>query len=154
MSYQVDYLGPYFDMAQRKRILRKAVKLVKDLNLDFDTVAVRGVSGLLWGSLVANKLNKHLVVSRKPNDSSHSAFRVEGKLPSNGWIIVDDFICSGATVETIHAEVVFAVKHETGIDVKDKFQGVLAMQFSGSGYGRQPKFYDVEELRDRCELEV
>jgi orotate phosphoribosyltransferase len=101
MILQSDYLNTYFDEKRRKSVLRHAKKTLKDM--DFDVIAVVGVSGLLWGTAIATNLGKKLCVVRK-NDGSHSKYKVEGHIPHRNrtnWIIVDDFISSGTTVEYI-----------------------------------------------------
>lgn len=66
----------------------------------FDSIVVRGVSGLSVGAPVALSLGKPLVVVRKPGENSHS-FRklVNGKRIGARWLFLDDFMDSGTTKE-------------------------------------------------------
>src|SRR5271157_2919582 len=77
--------------------------------LDFDAIAFRGHSGSLLAAPLALKLKKSLILVRKPSEDSHSAFDVSGDVAAKRYLIVDDLICSGATVRSIVEEVkVFA----------------------------------------------
>lgn len=100
MVLQSDYLSMYFDAKKHASTLRHAKKTLK--NMDFQIIVVRGVSGLLWGTAIARHMKKPLCVVRK-KDGHHSYVSEEGYIPTNGekWIIVDDFISTGNTVETI-----------------------------------------------------
>ena len=66
----------------------------------FDSIVCCGISGLLVAPQIAEILNKHLVVVRKENDKCYSDFGIEGVAPYR-YIIIDDLICSGKTVQHI-----------------------------------------------------
>jgi adenine/guanine phosphoribosyltransferase-like PRPP-binding protein len=70
----------------------------KQKGIQFDAIAVRGLSGLLIGPTVAMMMDKNIVVVRKDIDDTHSKFRAEGTANGMRYIIVDDFTESGATV--------------------------------------------------------
>jgi adenine/guanine phosphoribosyltransferase-like PRPP-binding protein len=72
----------------------------------FDAIAVRGVSGITIGSIVAYAMKKPLVVVRKPKDGSHGECKAEG-LPNGPctYLVIDDFISSGHTVASIVQEI-------------------------------------------------
>jgi phosphoribosylpyrophosphate synthetase len=104
MEIQSDYLNKVFDLERRGYYLERAVANLKNSNVEFRTIVVRGVSGLVFGSMLAHTMGKGLTVVRKPNDSSHSPHLVEGLLPESPydkWLIVDDFISTGATIYSI-----------------------------------------------------
>ena len=96
-----DYLHCCFDRPELDAKLRAAQETL--YSMSFDIIACRGVSGLLFSSLLAYKMRKGLAVVRKREHTSHSCCKVEGHLPTQGekWIIVDDFISSGSTVAEI-----------------------------------------------------
>ena len=76
-----------------------AIKNLKDVS--FDTVAVRGVSGMTLGSILAHVLKKNLCIIRK-DDGSHSCRELEsGRHFQGRYIIVDDLIDTGKTIKAI-----------------------------------------------------
>lgn len=90
------------------RIWRRSVEMsvlaLRPISDTFDTIAVRGVSGLLIGGAVASELGKTLIVVRKPYEirgNSHSYQLCEGDRGARTYIILDDFICAGGTVKAI-----------------------------------------------------
>jgi hypothetical protein len=59
------------------------------------------MSGALVGPMLALRLGKGFIVCRKPQEESHGG-SAEGSLSCGGdYIIVDDFISSGATIHGI-----------------------------------------------------
>ena len=68
---------------------------------EFDSIAVRGVSGLIVGSPVALHLGKPLVVARKPSEIAHSSGVSNDRNAGRRYVILDDFVSSGATVSEI-----------------------------------------------------
>jgi adenine/guanine phosphoribosyltransferase-like PRPP-binding protein len=78
----------------------------------FDSIAFRGMSGALIAPIVANRMNKELILVRKDTDSgsgSHADQLVEGNSGSKRYVILDDFISSGLTTK----EIVSSVNHFT-----------------------------------------
>lgn len=94
----IDYLTDVLDVTTRRKTIDKTISDLR--GIEFETIAVRGVSGLLIGSIVALEMNKVLAIVRKPGEGTHSFYSVEGA-PTGRYIIIDDLICSGKTVETI-----------------------------------------------------
>lgn len=82
----------------RNKIIMDAVKDLRNHN--FDSIACCGTSGLMVVPQIAEILNKHIVVIRKPSDKRYSIFDIEGVAPYH-YIIVDDLTCSGTTVKLI-----------------------------------------------------
>lgn len=62
---------------------------------NFDGFLVRGLSGILIGLPLADKLKKGIVISRKSKAHSHT--KVETSISSGRLIFVDDLISSGNT---------------------------------------------------------
>lgn len=92
IKVQTDYMSNLF----RQPEMAKTMEWLIDNVPPFDTVIVRGVSGIVAGSIVANHFGGHLTVVRK-NAGSHSSHKVEGAITGKG-IIIDDFIDVGNTI--------------------------------------------------------
>lgn len=94
------HLQPSLDPNRRRATVENMAMTLNDqitnYGLTFDAIAVRGVSGLLLGTAIADKFNKNLIVVRT-HQAGHSGNMVEG--PKDGrYIIVDDLISTGKTV--------------------------------------------------------
>jgi len=103
--------SPYMKKSIRTKELKSCIRLaIRALkHWKFDTIAFRGISGALLSAPIALALNKNMIIVRKPSDSSHSVtqyhHKVEGNANARSYIIVDDFVSSGTTMETIQEEV-------------------------------------------------
>jgi hypoxanthine phosphoribosyltransferase len=53
---------------------------------------------------IAEILNKEIIIVRKHNEISYSPFHIEGVMP-NRYIIVDDLVCSGTTINHINKSI-------------------------------------------------
>ena len=84
----------------RNKIIIKSVCDLRKIKDSFDSIACCGVSGLLVVAQVAELLDKHIVVIRKSGEKCYSEFRTEGVAPFR-YIILDDLICSGSTINRI-----------------------------------------------------
>lgn len=96
-----NYLRNSLDKDLLKKNLAWAITTMKKSKLDFDSIAVTGVSGLTFGSILAHRLNKNLIVVRKQTELTHSWCDIEGEKTGKKYIIVDDQISSGDTVKSI-----------------------------------------------------
>lgn len=96
-----DYIWEGFDEKAKKLIIRHAVNCLR--HHQFDAIAVRGVSGMLIGPIVAYLLRKQLIIVRKPKEeeSTHAYQHVECNLTQGTYVVLDDFVSSGATVKAI-----------------------------------------------------
>lgn len=93
------------------KTIQRCVKLLEPTQDKWDTIAVRGVSGLLIGPVLAHLMRKELIVIRKPEDDTASRSKIEGHVTACSYVIVDDLICSGSTcVQIMRAVRSFAVK--------------------------------------------
>lgn len=73
---------------------------IEDLrDVDFDSIAVTGVSGMSVGFPVAAQMGKRIAVLRKPNEQNHAGGEAwAGYAGLTGRvIIVDDFVSGGET---------------------------------------------------------
>lgn len=80
----------------------------------FDTIAFRGMSGAIVAPSVAMRLSKEVIMVRKPGESAHSSYNVEGNREARRVLIVDDFVNSGNTVRII-AEAVKTFVSESSV---------------------------------------
>lgn len=123
-----------FNKRKRKAIVKKVIADLK--GVDFDAIAVQGVSGLIMGPIVAYLMNKNLVVVRKQGEKSHASQLVESPVSSGKYVILDDFVNSGTTARTIRD----AIK-----------KAHLDMELVG-GYcwvpGRRFQLYPDDEIKD------
>jgi len=69
-----------------------------------DTLIGRGLSGALFVPMLADALELHWAIVRKPKDGTHSTEPIEGTIGER-WLFVDDLIASGHTL-TITRQVV------------------------------------------------
>lgn len=67
------------------------------VDVDYDTLVGRGLSGALVVPDLARRLKKHWLIVRKPQEGSHTYRKAEGELGER-WIFVDDFIETGDTL--------------------------------------------------------
>jgi len=97
---QADYIRNALDPVRLRELIHSADNLLRPL--DPATIAVRGVSGLVFGAPLAYHMGIHLTVVRK-DDGAHSPYMVEGYLPGSHdrWVIVDDLISTGSTIDHI-----------------------------------------------------
>lgn len=82
--------------------------LVEKINRDrlefpIDAIAVRGVSGIAVGGAVSFLTGIPLVIVRKPEEKNHSAREVEYSVKFNHFIVIDDLVSSGSTINKINA---------------------------------------------------
>lgn len=98
------YLDACFDPNTRRKIISNTVQALLPHRLEFDTIAFRGISGALVAPEVAQYLQKHLLLVRK-GENRHSSYEVEGNLRTQKYVIVDDIVCSGDTIDAIRREI-------------------------------------------------
>lgn len=104
--------GHYADYTDGKRLKRLAVRVVESTrHIDFDSIAVCGISGLLVGAPLAVETGKNLVIVRKPNEPTRTMeqaaslgasmvdFGVCGSGDNRKILLLDDHIASGTTLK-------------------------------------------------------
>lgn len=114
-----NWLKPLMDPKTRKALVAYCVERINDKAQRDTTVgralaiAFTGLSGSIIAGPLATALEWHLYAVRKAGESRHSSQEVEGPDVCNsvGYIIVDDFVGSGRTVQRI-AEQIFT--HSAG----------------------------------------
>lgn len=95
----------YADPNKFRTILRKVVKAVRKhrKHHKFDAVAFRGTSGMAMGFPLCIALKLHPILIRKSTSDTHSCNLIEGPcgVDIKHYIIVDDLIASGSTMDEI-----------------------------------------------------
>jgi adenine/guanine phosphoribosyltransferase-like PRPP-binding protein len=100
-SMSISYLQPSMIRNQRRQTINLAVRSLRPRADQFDAIAFRGMSGALIAPILADYLDKRLILVRKEKEPSHGlAIEYEATLSSR-WIIVDDFIGSFRTCNSI-----------------------------------------------------
>ena len=104
------YLEDGLEKSSARKAIRGMKKLILKSNIEFDAIAYTGQSGALVAPTIAYLLNKHLIMVRKDVElsGSHSFNRVEGYVNKNepiNYIIIDDFVETGKTINTIHEKI-------------------------------------------------
>lgn len=87
------------DSKKLKHFLKQSTTALKDKK--FDTIAVRGNSGLLMAPLLAVELKKNIIVIRKSRRDSHSSSLVEGWGYNQKILLLDDFCDTGKTLKVM-----------------------------------------------------
>lgn len=99
MGVKSVYLGEILTGTGMRNAVKDAVSRLRPFRDEFEAVAFRGISGALIAPSVAQCLKKDIIVVRK-NETRHSGLQVEGPYCER-YIIVDDFISSGETIQII-----------------------------------------------------
>ena len=101
MSYlETTYLHRVLDPKSLNEQINIISRRLRKYKNDFDTIAIRGMSGALVGSAVAIKLGKGITIVRK-KENRHSYRDVEGNKEHTRYVIIDDLIATGSTIEEI-----------------------------------------------------
>ena len=143
-----DYLMEAFKGKERREMVARAKKILK--NLDFDAIAFRGFSGAIMAPAIADSLKKEIILIRKPSDrqnqNSHADQMVEGYMGEFNYIIVDDFVSSGHTVDQIiegmqrfspEAKCVGIYLYRRPDEMSDKYEGIPLLNFKKRPEGRR-----------------
>lgn len=94
------YLRCVLEPAEHRRVVQKVVKTLRPIRGQFDCIAFRGMSGATVGSTVAYLLKKHSLMVRKETDH-HSSLDTEGPRDLHRYVVVDDLVSSGKTIDCI-----------------------------------------------------
>ena len=144
--YCTDYMRKFLDVGKLHYYAALAIQALE--TTPFDTIAFRGMSGALISPQVAIAMQKHLILVRKGNESSHSDYLVEGYKAAQRYVILDDFVSTGATRDAIKESV-------TTFAPKAKYVGILSVQYIDTdlvAYCMKNRIpYPLEEDRSREE---
>jgi adenine/guanine phosphoribosyltransferase-like PRPP-binding protein len=95
--YDYSYMGRVFDPAELSRIVTRCARKLK--GIEFDSLVLRGTSGLVVGVPLSVKVKKPFGVVFKEGGHTRKGFK--GPIEPGKFIIVDDFIETGNTIDTI-----------------------------------------------------
>lgn len=100
-----NYLSLVLEPKLLKDLLTTCAKELK--GIEFNIIAVTGNSGTIFGGALAAKLDKPLLLVRKPSDHAHSKQRIESHtiLGEFTYIFVDDLAETGDTVKRVKQEI-------------------------------------------------
>jgi hypoxanthine phosphoribosyltransferase len=90
-----------------KRSVESCKETLENREVEFDTIAFAGMSGALFAPFLAVAMKKELLLVRKVGDTTHSLDTCEYAFRAtiSRILIVDDFVCSGGTIQRIGAEI-------------------------------------------------
>ena len=111
------HLKSVLDPSTRQGVIKKAIEELTPIAQTFDAVAFCGNSGALVAPIVADALNKTILLVRKSGIDCASYEIVEGAVASR-YIIIDDLVCSGKTLRHIQQSIKkhhFAMSECSGI---------------------------------------
>lgn len=99
---EAEYLVEIFKPKMFKPLIDRAIRTIQNFENDnpFDGIAFSGVSGAALAFPISYLTGKHLICVRK-EPSSHGKHKVIGLVNAERYIIVDDQIDSGATINRI-----------------------------------------------------
>ena len=102
-----EYLHPIYDPATLAKIVNRLARKINSLQKKqrIDAIAFSGTSGAAVAYPLSYKLRIPLICVRSPVISSHSCCDCEGVVGVKNYVIVDDFIDSGETVDRIKKSV-------------------------------------------------
>jgi adenine/guanine phosphoribosyltransferase-like PRPP-binding protein len=98
------HLKSVLDPSTRQGVIKKAIEELTPIAQTFDAVAFCGNSGALVAPIVADALNKTILLVRKSGIDCASYEMVEGAVASR-YIIIDDLVCSGKTLSHIQRSI-------------------------------------------------
>jgi len=100
-----DYLACVLYPLLLKDKLKTARFHLDPITEEFESIACSGVSGMLFAPVLAHLMHKTVTVVRK-DEGTHSKCMVEGNLTHGlRYVVVDDCMASGKTVETIYRNI-------------------------------------------------
>lgn len=108
-SIRSDYLHDVFNPRIFRDVIENSAHHITDWEMQgnhFDAIAFRGISGAALAFPLSVKLKKSLLCIRKRDSSHHSQYVVEGNVNVGSYIIIDDFIDTGATISDIMTDIV------------------------------------------------
>lgn len=106
-SIKSEYLREVFDPKELPKTIEYAERSIARFakTTPFDTIAFMGVSGAALAFSLSVRLQKSLLCVRKKEARAHSKLDIEGNHASKRYIIVDDFIDSGRTIDRIRSRI-------------------------------------------------
>lgn len=135
------HLRPVLDPKTRQIVIDDCLKSLAPHKNKFDAIAMSGYSMSLIAPVIADAMNKGLIVVRKSTSGCASQNMVEGCVCDN-YIIIDDLVCSQTTIKRVKKTI--ANNHHPSA----KLYGVYLYQIRDSAIHNHPQF----EERLGCKL--
>ena len=99
------HLRPVLDFEKIDKTLKRAVSILKPHKKSFDAIAVIGISGIVIGPILANKLKKSIIIIRNKSDKKNGkTHQYNDSLAITKYIFVDDLIETGKTFAYVRQE--------------------------------------------------
>jgi orotate phosphoribosyltransferase len=101
-SYQcASHIASTVNRWTRERVIEGCVKVLS--NLDYDTFAFQGASGIGISMILAHLLEKEVILVRKEGEPRQASarYKVEGYREAKRYVVVDDLISTGITAARV-----------------------------------------------------
>ncbi len=139
MTVQTDYLASVYNLEKFRETVDNTIHAAERMMKahPFDAIAFTGTSGAALAYILSHWMNVPVVCVRKESERSHYPSylgRLEGFVAFQRYMIVDDFISSGATIDKIRDEIAKVVKTATCVGI------VLYSRTADSEYRSLPVF--------------
>jgi adenine/guanine phosphoribosyltransferase-like PRPP-binding protein len=126
---QTSYLTRVYNADQYQEMIPLAMKSVQEFSKKhkFDAIAFKGSSGAAIAYPLSYLLNLPLIHVRGNNKTNHYIHPIEGLISTKKYIIVDDFIASGDTMQEIINTISTELKGKAqpiGIVLYDSYRAV------------------------------
>src|SRR5579885_145290 len=104
---RTDYLDRVYRVNQFTKTVEKAAKTLRSFRRKhpFDAIAFTGTSGAAIAYPLSYLLGVPLICVRKSTRDNHFGYKIEGCMTAENYIIVDDFIESGSTVNKVRKSI-------------------------------------------------
>jgi adenine/guanine phosphoribosyltransferase-like PRPP-binding protein len=104
---RTDYLNKVYRVSQFTKTVERAVKVLRKFRRKhpFEAIAFTGTSGAALAYPLSYLLGVPLICVRKSTRDNHFGYKLEGCMTADNYIIVDDFIESGKTIERVKKSV-------------------------------------------------
>lgn len=141
-KYQIstDYLRKVYSVEAFARMLPQAVKKIKAFRKKhpFDAIAFTGSSGSAIAYPLSYMLKLPLICVRKKGDGNHFYKEIEGCINARHYLIVDDFIESGRTMNKIMSTVKSIMPNAKPVGI---------FLYSDAAYARREDYKNVPIFR-------
>ena len=97
--------GPGDSLVDLPETVTKTLDALRPVRQRFDSIAVTGMSGVIVGAPVALRMNKPLVVLRKPYERGHSRTHIGLDQVGKRVLFLDDFVAGGDTRARVREQI-------------------------------------------------
>ena len=109
-------------------VCSKAVTIIEQSGVEFDAFAFCGISGAYVAPVLAVMMSKGITAVRKEGERCHSGRKVEGAINCR-YIIVDDFVSTGATIKHIKDTIMHASPTSQCVGVYQHRDGIFRADY-------------------------